>query len=459
MKNMESFFNIAADKLWGDWLLFLLLGLGIFYTIITEFVQIKHFPYVCKNFILQFKIQNKKKRKEGTYSSYQTLCTALGSCVGSGNIVGVSMAILSGGPGALFWMWIAAFFGMATKYAEIILGMCYHGHDVKGRIIGGPMYYIVHGLKWKRVGAFAAVFLFIQNAGATLIQSNTLSTVVLEAFHIPQIVTGIVLAVIMTFVIGGGIKRIVQVAEKAVPLMAGIYILGGIIVIGLNLHKMPEMLRDIIEGAFSFRAGMGAVAGVTIKEAMRYGVARGLYSNEAGEGSAAVFHSAAQVDHPVRQGLFGIIEVFIDTIVICSTTGFAILITGVNANCSNAATLASAAFGTVAPAFSYVVSISLILFAGTSIMSQWYFGHVSLNYLKIPKGDTVYRILFPMAIVFGSLSTVDLVWSIQDCALALLIIPNILALICLSPKVRKLTKEFFNPANGFIKGGKGDSLL
>lgn len=451
MKTLELFFGTIADFLWKDWMLVALLGLGIFYTVMTGFVQVRCFPMVWKNFIKNLKDKGDVKTEAGKSSSYQLLCTAVASCVGSGNIVGVSAAILSGGPGALFWMWVAAFFGMATKFGEIILGLRYHGQDEKGNVIGGPMYYIAHGLKAKWVGALVAILLFIQNAGGTLIQANTISGVVQEAFSAPFLVTGLVLAAVMSFIVSGGFKRLVHIAEKIVPVMAGLYIVGGLVVLGMNIPEIPVMLKSIITSAFTLKAGAGAAMGLTIREAMRFGVARGLYSNEAGEGSAAVLHSSADVDHPVRQGLYGIIEVFIDTILICSTTGFTVLITGVNQYHTTPATLAATAFGSVFPGMQYVIYISLILFASTSLMSQWYFGHVSLTYLKKPKWAVVYRILFPLIIILGSWSTNDLVWSIQDCALGFLIIPNVLALLVLSPEVRKLTKEFLNPENGYIK--------
>ena len=449
MSTLESFFSSVADTLWGDWLLFALLGLGIFYTVMTGFVQIRCFPKVFKGFL-----DGIRKRGDtedaGKCSSYQALCTAIASCVGSGNIVGVSTAILAGGPGALFWMWVAAFFGMATKYGEIILGIQYRGHDDKGNIVGGPMYYIAHGLKMKWIGALTAVLLFIQNAGATLIQSNTISQVSGEAFKLPHLATGLILAVLMSLVISGGFKRLVHVAEKIVPVMAGLYLICGLLVVIFNITQLPEVVQSIVQSAFSLKAGVGAAAGLTMKEAMRFGVARGLYSNEAGDGSAAVIHSSAAVDHPVRQGMFGIMEVFIDTILICSTTGFTILITGANEYHTNASTLAATAFGSVFPGFQNVIYISLMLFAGTSIMSQWYFGHVSLTYLKKPGWASIYRIVFPFIILLGSMSTIDLVWSIQDCALGLLIIPNILALLVLSPEVRRLTKDFLNPEKGCV---------
>lgn len=442
MKALEYFFGKAASYLWGNWMLAALLGLGLYYTVLTGFVQVRYFPYILSRFAKDARKKKGDQVQEGKYSSYQALCTAIASCVGSGNIVGVSTAILAGGPGALFWMWAAAFLGMATKFGEITLGMRYHGVDKNGEIVGGPMYYIAHAWKMKWVGVLVAVLLFIQNAGATLIQSNTISGVVKEAFSLPHLATGILLAAVMTFVISGGFRRLVHAAEKVVPVMAGLYVFGGLVVLLMNITRLPQVLVSIFQGAFTLKAGTGAAAGLTMKAAMRYGIARGLYSNEAGEGSAAVIHSSAQVDHPARQGLYGIIEVFIDTMVICSTTGFAVLLTGAHEFHGNASTLAAAAFGSVLPGMDKLIYISLILFAGTSMMSQWYFGHVSLTYLNQPKLAALYRMLFPLMILFGSLGTIELVWSIQDCALGLLILPNIIALLILGPEVRKMIQEF-----------------
>lgn len=444
MTVIESVMTGLADALWGNWMLYLLVGLGVYYTAATGVIQIRSIPYILR----ELSGKNKKAQKESNsesaaaLSSMQALCTAIASCVGSGNIVGVATALIAGGPGALFWMWLAAFFGMATKYGEIVLGLCTREKDENGMYMGGPMYYIAQGLHAPWLGTVAAVLLFVQNAGATLIQSNTISSVVLEVYRIPKILTGIILAVTMSFVIRGGLRRLAGTAQRIVPVMSGLYILGGAVVVLSHPESFVPMLQSIMRGAFSMEAGMGAAAGITMREAMRFGVARGLYSNEAGEGSAAVIHSSAQVDHPSRQGVYGVAEVFIDTMVICSTTGFAILSSGVSLGNASAATLAAEAFATVFPAFKYVVSLSLVLFAATSIMSQWYFGHVSLVYIKSKRGDKIYRFLFPILILYGSLSTVAMVWAIQDCMLGLLIIPNVIALFVLSPKVRRLTKEF-----------------
>ena len=386
-------FERAADFLWGDWLLFALLGLGIFYTIVTGGIQFRCIPLIARG-VFKGGRKNTENEEGKNCSSYQALCAAIASCVGSGNIVGVSTAILAGGPGALFWMWVAAIFGMATKFGEITMGVRYHGKDAQGNIAGGPMYYIAKGLNWKWVGALVAVLLFIQNCGATLIQSNTIAQVAGEAFHSSVILTAVIMAVVMSLIISGGFKRLVQVAQNVSPIMAGIYI-------------------------------------------------------------TAVLHSSAQVDHPARQGFYGIVEVFVDTLLICSTTGFTVLVTGVNQVHDNAVTLTAAAFESVFPGMQYVTYISLLLFAGTSIMSQWYFGHISLTFLKKPKWANVYRVIFPFLIILGSMSTINMVWSIQDVALGLLIIPNIIALIFLAPEVRKMTKEFLDPKNGYIAPGRG----
>ena len=453
MDTIEAFFGKLADFLWGDWLLFALVGLGIYYTAMTGFIQLRCLFLIPKGV---FGGGRKEAQDKEKCSSYQALCAAIASCVGSGNIVGVSTAVLSGGPGALFWMWAAAFFGMATKFGEITLGVRYHGRDREGNIAGGPMYYIANGLNWKGVGALVAALLFIQNCGATLIQSNTISQVTQEAFHIPTLAAGILLAVLMSLIISGGFKRLVQVAQNVAPFMAGLYLLGGLLVLLLHAGEIPAMFASIFRGAFTLKAGSGALAGLTIREAMRYGVARGLYSNEAGEGTAAVLHSSAQVDHPARQGFYGIVEVFVDTLLICSMTGFTVLITGAAEQSDNATTLAAKAFGSVFPGMEYVVYISLLLFAATSVMSQWYFGHISLTFLNRSSWTVIYRAVFPILIIVGSLSTVDLVWSVQDVALGLLIIPNILALICMGPRVRRMIKEFLDPHNGYV--GREESV-
>jgi len=442
---VEKVLSTAADWLWGDWLLIALLGLGVVYTTATGVIQVRKFPLMVSRIIHGWKQDQQEngaaavKNTAARVSPVQALFMALGSCVGSGNIVGVSTALIAGGPGALFWMWAAAFLGMATKFGEIVLGICYRRKNEAGEYTGGPMYYIAAGLKAPALGALTAVLLFIQNTGGTLIQSNVIAKVIQHNFGIPTYAAGIILAVLMIVIIHGGLRRLVRVQQKLVPIMSCLYITGGLIVIFANIHAVPAMFASIFEQAFTAKAGIGGLGGL----AMRYGVARGLYSNEAGEGSAAVLHSTAEVKHPVEQGLMGLAEVFVDTMIICSNTGFAVLASGVSLKGADASQLAAQAFAAVFEPMKYIVYISLLLFAFTSLMSQWFFGHVSLEYFHSVRGDRVYKVIFPIAILVGSISTIQAVWYLQDCALGLLIIPNIIAMVVLAPKVRALTKEYF----------------
>lgn len=439
MENLEQAVAYIANALWGDWLLYTLVGLGIYATFMTRGIQFTFLKLLPKGVLTSTGTKSKSD-----ISSYQSLCTALSSCVGGGNIVGVATAIALGGPGAILWMWFSAFWGMATKFCEIVLGIMYRSYNDKGMPISGPMYYIQHGLGWSLLAQLMAILLFVQNGGGTIIQSNIIGQVVKEAFHVPYMLTAVVLAVIMIVVIRGELSRIVNISQTLVPIMATLYVLAGAIIVLIHVDQVPMMVANIWHSAFNVQAGIGGVAGYGIKEAMRYGLARGLYSNEAGEGSAAVLHGVAHVDHPVRQGFYGIIEVFIDTFVICSITGLTILITGVYSFHSNPATLTAAAFDSVFNGYRYVVYISLLLFCFTSIMSQWYFGNVSLTFLKWRRGNILYKAIFPVLIYIGTTSSVHFVWYVQDIALGLLIIPNIGALLFLIPRVKDSIRDFIN---------------
>lgn len=446
MENLELFLRQLASILWGNWLLFTLLAVGLLYSFATGFVQFKKFPYIINQTIINPMKQNFKGDKsssEGSITSFQAMCTALASCVGSGNIIGVSTALASGGIGAIFWMWVAAFLGMATKFGEIILGILYREKNKKGEYVGGPMYYISKGLNLPILGSITAILMTVQIIGGNLIQSNTISSVMKNTFSVSPLITGILLVTIVFIIVYGGLKRLATVTQKIVPIMAIFYILFGLFLILVNIDKVPGVLENIIKSAFTFESGVGGMAGHTIKEAMRFGVARGLYSNEAGEGFAPVIHSAANVKHPVEQAIFGVTEVFIDTIVICTITGLILGCTGVLNSGEHPSILVINAFKTIHPLMGYIVSLSLILFSLTSLMSQWYFGYVGLNYVL---GETVavnFKYVFPIFSIIGALVSMDIVWLIQDCALGLLIIPNLLALIVLVPKVKKATNEYF----------------
>lgn len=455
MENLGVFLKQLASFLWGDWLLYTLLAVGVLYSFATGFIQFRKFPYIIKQTLfnpIREKSKGGESNSKGNVSSFQAMCAALASCVGSGNIIGVSTALVSGGIGAIFWMWVAAFLGMATKYGEIILGIIYREKNNKGEYVGGPMYYISKGLKLPVLGSITAILMTVQIIGGNFIQSNAISGVMKNTFEVSTIITAVTLCTIIFIIVSGGFKRLASVTQKVVPVMAIFYILFGLFLIILNIDKVPGVFAEIFKSAFTFEAGVGGIAGHTIKEAMRFGVARGLYSNEAGEGSAPVIHSTANVSHPVEQAIFGVTEVFIDTIVICTITGLILGCTGVLDSGAHPSVLVINAFGTIHPLLKYVVSVSLISFSFTSLISQWYFGYVGLNYVFGEKIALNFKYVFPMFTIIGALVSIEMVWTIQDCALGLLILPNLLALLVLLPKVRQATKEYFQ--QDFIKTKK-----
>lgn len=444
MDQLLKILTTVDNWLWGNWLLFVLIGVGILYTVITGFVQVRHFPYIIRKSLIEPLMDSQKDSQEsGSISSFQALCTAVASCVGSGNIVGVSTAVLTGGLGAIFWMWVAAFVGMATKYGEIILGLMYREKDENGAYVGGPMYYIKKGLHAPWLAVLCAIFMITQIIGGNFIQSNTISGVMHDNFQVPHLVTGIVLVILIFTITLGGLKRLAHVTQKLVPIMATIYVIGGLLIILANITNIPGVLVSIIRGAFGLDAVAGGAIGSMII-AMQRGVARGLYSNEAGEGSAPVIHSAANVNHPAEQGMTGVIEVFLDTFVICTITGLVLGVTGILDSGAPANVIVTYAFASVWPPLKYLVAISLLLFSSTTLMSQWYFGFVGLNYLFGRKVAEKFKYVFPLFCVIGAVAALDLVWTIQDIALGLLTIPNLIAIVILCPKVHKASKEFWS---------------
>ena len=444
MDQLLKILTTVDNWLWGNWLLFVLIGVGILYTVITGFVQVRHFPYIIRKSLIEPLMGSQKDSQEsGSISSFQALCTAVASCVGSGNIVGVSTAVLTGGLGAIFWMWVAAFVGMATKYGEIILGLMYREKDENGAYVGGPMYYIKKGLHAPWLAVLCAIFMITQIIGGNFIQSNTISGVMHDNFQVPHLVTGIVLVILIFTIPLGGLKRLAHVTQKLVPIMATIYVIGGLLIILANITNIPGVLVSIIRGAFGLDAVAGGAIGSMII-AMQRGVARGLYSNEAGEGSAPVIHSAANVNHPAEQGMTGVIEVFLDTFVICTITGLVLGVTGILDSGAPANVIVTYAFASVWPPLKYLVAISLLLFSSTTLMSQWYFGFVGLNYLFGRKVAEKFKYVFPLFCVIGAVAALDLVWTIQDIALGLLTIPNLIAIVILCPKVDKASKEFWS---------------
>jgi AGCS family alanine or glycine:cation symporter len=444
MDKTLNFIKFLNDEIiWGPPMLVLLVGTGIYLTFRTNFFSITKLGYILKNTLM--KMFSKSDKGVGEVTAFQAVSTALAATVGTGNIAGVATAIAIGGPGAVFWMWIAALFGMTTKFAEVVLAVNYRETTPDGRFVGGPMYYITNGLKWKWLAKIFAFFgAFAAFGIGNMVQSNSIAESLQVTFGLDKLLVGIVLAVFAAIVVVGGIKRIGQVTEIFVPFMAAFYILGGLVIIVMNASQLPEAFRLIFGHAFTGTAAVGGFTGSTIMLAMRYGVARGVFTNEAGLGSAPIAHAAATTDHPVRQGLWGVFEVFIDTIVICSITALAILTTGVWNGGASGVALTTEAFNAGIPTVGgWIVAIGILLFAFSTILGWEYYGEKCAEYLFGSKINFVYRILWIPFIVIGATGGLDAVWTVADAMNGLMALPNLIGLVFLSPIIVKLTKEFF----------------
>lgn len=443
MENLLKINGIINGIVWGPYMLILLVGTGVYFTIRTNFMSIAKLGFILKNTL--FKIFSKDKQGEGEITAFQAVATALAATVGTGNIAGVATAIAIGGPGAVFWMWISAIFGMTTKFSEVVLSINYREKTPDGRFVGGPMYYITKGLKMKWL---AGVFAFLGAIAAfgigNMVQSNSVAAALEASFGFNKLVVGIVLALLAAVVIIGGIKRIGQVTERLVPIMAVLYILGAVIIILVNISKLPEALALIFGSAFTGSAAVGGFAGSTMKIAMTKGVARGVFSNEAGLGSAPIAHAAATTDHPVRQGLWGVFEVFADTIVICSLTALAIIMSGVWNSGKTGAELTTMAFNEAIPGIGgYIVAVGILLFAFSTILGWAYYGERCAEFLFGPKVNMIYRILWIPFIVIGAIGGLNFIWDLADTMNGLMAIPNLIGVLGCSGVVLKLTKEFF----------------
>lgn len=443
--------SVVNGIVWGPILLVLLVGTGFYLSLSTGFFSIRKLGFILKNTLL--KMFSKDKKGEGEVTAFQAVATALAATVGTGNIAGVATAIALGGPGAVFWLWLAAIMGMTTKFAEVVLAVNYRERTEDGRFVGGPMYYITNGLGWKWLAVLFAIFGAIAAFGiGNMVQSNSVALAMESTFGVAPMITGIILAIITALVIVGGIKRIGAFTEVLVPFMAAIYILGGIIVLVTKADQIPHAFSMIFGQAFTGTAAVGGFAGSTIMHAIRFGVARGVFTNEAGLGSAPIAHAAATTDHPVRQGLWGVFEVFIDTIVICSMTALAILTTGVWESGQSGAVLTSAAFEAAIPGIgNYIVSIGLVLFAYSTIVGWEYYGERCFEYLVGPKLNMVYRVVWVALVVVGAVGGLEFMWSLADTLNGLMAFPNLIGVLALSPVVIKLTKEFFNKEKSLEK--------
>ncbi|KIL50782.1 transporter [Jeotgalibacillus alimentarius] len=437
MQGFTDFLNEISGLVWGPPLLILLVGTGIYLTFRLGLVQFSLTGYSLK---LAFS-RNQDNKSKGDISHFQSLMTAMAATVGTGNIVGVATAVVLGGPGAIFWMWLSAIFGMATKYAEAVLAVKYRVQDEDGEMSGGPMYYLERGLKQKWLGVLFALFGAIAAFGiGNMVQSNSVSDVVQDTFSIPTWVTGIALTIFTALVILGGIKSIGKVTAIFVPFMAAFYLLAGLIVMILNFDLVPSAFATI----FSLAFGNEAIAGGVIGAIIRYGVARGVFSNEAGLGSAPIAAAAAKTDMPGRQGLVSMTQVLIDTLIICSITGVTIVMAGLyEGGDLQGGALTSASFeyflGGLGP---IIVTVGLIFFASSTIIGWSYYGEKCFQYLVgTKKFNVFYRLLFVIAVMVGSVATLDVVWAFSDVMNGLMAFPNLIGLLGLSGVVAYETKR------------------
>ncbi|TCK92612.1 AGCS family alanine or glycine:cation symporter [Natranaerovirga hydrolytica] len=430
------------DVLWGPVMLFFLLGTGVLFTLKLRFIQVRKFKYVWKEtFGGVFK--KTAKADEDGISSFQALTTAIAAQVGTGNLAGVATALASGGPGAIFWMWVSGFLGMGTIFAEAVLAQT-HTEKVDGELTGGPAYYIKKGLGNKYLAGFFAISIVLAlGFMGNMVQSNSISDAVHTAFNIPNIVTGIVVAAIVGLIIIGGISRIASFTEKIVPVMAGLYIVGALVIVIANYNQILPAFQMIFHSAFNPMAATGGFLGSTVKASFRYGVARGLFSNEAGMGSTPHAHAIAKVKHPAQQGLVAIMGVIIDTGIVCTLTALVILTTGSFTTGFTGAQLTQEAFISGLGRFgSPFIAVCLFFFALSTIISWYYFGEANIKYIFGKKGITLYRILVLIFVIVGTTMQVDIVWELADTFNGLMVIPNLIALLGLVSLVVRTTNDY-----------------
>ena len=457
VSTIESVNGALNSFAWGPLMLLLLVGTGIYLTVRVNWLQVTHFGRILKNTVGTLFEKQDSKDHGANISPFQAVTTALAGTVGTGNIAGVTGAIFTGGAGAVFWMWVAAFFGMITKYAEILLAMKYRIKDENGVYHGGPMYYIENGIgkSWKWLSViFCLLGGFASFGIGNIAQSSEISGALTDLFKLPPLASGILIAVVVALVTLGGIKRIGKVTSLLVPFMSVFYIVAGIILILMRITHIPAVFGQIFAGAFSFKSVGGGLFGYTIMMAMKQGFARGVFSNEAGLGSAPIAHAASSTEEPCEQAIWGVFEVFIDTIVICSITAFAVLLSGIldvegglSAFASKGAA-AAAAFNTILPGTlgGKIIELSLLFFALSTILSWAYYGENCWGYLT--KNNKVfilaYKIIFSLICIVGAMGSGTLMWDIADTLNGLMAIPNLIALLMLSGVVAKVTKDYFS---------------
>ena len=446
MSIIETINGYINDFVWGVPCLVLLIGTGLYYTIRLGFFQFRHPGFLFKEtFVKAFKKKDEPNKAPGEMTSFQAAMTSVGAIVGSGNIAGVATAIVVGGPGAVFWMIIAALIGMATKFAEVTLGVKYREVREDGTVGGGAMYYLSKGLNAKWLGVlFSILVIPYAIVISAVVDTNTIALAMEDQFTIPTWVTGIVLAAAAGIIIFGGIKRVGKASEVIAPFMGGAYILAGIAVILLNIGQVPAALVQIFKGAFDPAAVTGGAIG-SMFVAMRYGVARGVFSNEAGAGTAAMVHCGAQVDHPVEQGLWGAVEVFLDTVLVCLVSTLTIVLSGLWDTGLDGAVLTTRAFEAMLPGKigAYICLGAIFLFGFSCLISFYTYAERAAVYLFGPKSRFFVKLIWVVMIFVGSQTTLGFAWDLADTINGLMIIPNLIGLLLLSGQVVKLKKEYF----------------
>lgn len=437
--------TVIRDFIWGLPLIVLLVGTGIFLTVRLRGLQIRGLFY---SLYLAFFKRKEDDEQEGDISHFQALMTALAATVGTGNIVGVGIAISTGGPGALFWMWITGIFGMATKYSEAVLAIKYREVDKFGTMSGGPMYYISKGLGWKWLGTLFAVFAFIAAFGiGNMVQSNSVADGVKAAFGIPNWVTGIILATFTAMVILGGIKSIAKVTQILVPFMIIIYITAASVILLMKISVIPQIFVLIFKHAFTPTAAVGGFLGATVMHAMRMGVSKGVFSNESGLGSAPIAAAAAKTPNPVKQALVSMTQTFIDTLVVCTMTGLVLILSGLWTYGSElkGAKLTAMAFGKFLPGGigEFIVTLTLIFFAYSTILGWCYYGEKSIEYLFKERAVKIYRVVFVIFVAVGTFLKLETVWRLSDIMNGLMAFPNLIGLVGLSTIIVSETNKYF----------------
>ena len=438
---MTELITTINNWAWGPLMLALLLGTGFYLSLGLRFMTVRKIPAG-----LRLLLQGRQGKGKGDISPFSALMTSLSATIGTGNIAGVATAIALGGPGALFWMWITALVGLATKYAEAVCAVRFREQDEQGNYSGGPMYYIKNGLhkRWHWLGIAFAIFGSLAGFGiANTVQSNSVSQVLHDSFSVPPIATGLVLMVLVGAVVLGGIKRIASVASWLVPIMALSYILMSLVVILVNMEAVPGALVTIVSSAFTPTAATGGFAGATVWAALRFGVARGIFSNEAGLGSAPIAHAAARTDQPVQQGMIAMLGTFIDTLIVCTMTGLVIVIMDVWPSGVSGASLTTMAFANAFPGGEYIVTLGLCLFAFTTMIGWSFYGERCVVFLFGTRAILPFRVAWVLAIPVGTVVELNMVWLVADTLNAFMAIPNLIALILLGPLVFRITREYF----------------